>query len=165
MTPPVRGYLKAGNVRSRRKRAPKNRSLAFLRFHPPFGGGQTLFTSHLRRQISGNFHARANFGDDRGIPGHESHSLSLSPRGAFLSHERKLTPFARCVICSFRRRVLSWALSVEILDWLFPADPPTTRATGGESISIRQWLILAPPPRAAFEAQPFRPLSVGCPSC
>jgi hypothetical protein len=28
-------------------------------------------TSHLRRQISGHFHACANFGDDRGIPAHD----------------------------------------------------------------------------------------------
>jgi hypothetical protein len=44
-------------------------------------GGQTRFPSHLRRQICGNFHARANFGDDRSIPGHESNSSSFSPRG------------------------------------------------------------------------------------
>ena len=54
---------------------------ASLHVDPPFSGGQTRGPSHLRRQIGGNFHACANFDDDRNIPGHEPNSSSFSPCG------------------------------------------------------------------------------------
>jgi hypothetical protein len=60
--------------------------LALLHFHPPLRGGQTRGPSHLRRQISGNFHACANFYDHRAIPAHEWISSSFSPREPFGSH-------------------------------------------------------------------------------
>ena len=63
-------------------------------------GGQTRLLLHLRRQIGSDFHACANFDNDRGIPAHEVNSLSFSPRGSFGSHKReKLAPFACCVTC------------------------------------------------------------------
>ena len=46
---------------------------------------------HLRRKIGSDFHASANFDDDRNIPSHRSNSLSFSPRGPFGSHGLKLS--------------------------------------------------------------------------
>jgi hypothetical protein len=94
--------LDAGDLRSRRKRPPKSDRWPTFHFRPPLGTGRTRFTSHLRRQISSNFHARANFDDDWGTPRHESNSLRLSPRGSFLSHDQRLAPFIRRVT-SFER--------------------------------------------------------------
>jgi hypothetical protein len=52
---------------------------------------------HLRRQISRDFHASANFDNDRDIPSHRFDSLSFSPRGASGSHWTKVASLARCV--------------------------------------------------------------------
>ena len=96
MKPPVRGRIELRGLCSRGKQTPK-RSAVAASISVRLWGGQTRITSHQRRQISGDFHARANFDDDRGIPAHEFSSLSLSPRGPFLALEVKLTPFARRV--------------------------------------------------------------------
>jgi hypothetical protein len=49
--------------------------------------------SHLRRHISGDFHANADFSDDRGAPAHESDSLHSSPGGPFCPTTTKASTF------------------------------------------------------------------------
>jgi hypothetical protein len=100
----------------------------------PFRGGQTRAPLHLRRQISGDFHACANFDDYRFIPAHELNSLSFSPRGPVRIPRRgNLAPFALRVIC--------FACLVE-------AQPPVGR--------FARWLALAAPltPATFWQTEP-----------
>ena len=88
LEPPVSSQGQLAISAPKRFSAPKRtnarsdaRLPASLHVDPPFSGGQTRGRSHLRRQISGDFHACANFDDDRNIPGHEPNSSSFSPCG------------------------------------------------------------------------------------
>src|ERR1700683_1782740 len=70
-----------------------------LHVRPPYKGGQAGRLLHLRRQISRDFHAGANFDNHRHIPSHGSNSLSFSPRGPFRSTGTYVASRAGCVTC------------------------------------------------------------------
>jgi hypothetical protein len=55
----------------------------------PYRGEQVARLLHLRRKIGSDFHASANFDNDRNIPSHRFNSLSFSPRGPFGSYGPK----------------------------------------------------------------------------
>ena len=55
----------------------------------PYRGEQVGRVLHRRRKIGSDFHACANFNNDRNIPSHRSNSLSFSPCGPFGSHGLK----------------------------------------------------------------------------
>ena len=82
-------------------------------------GGQAAFSSHQRRQISGDFHAHANFGDDRGIPAHEFNSLSLPPRWPLVVTWSSSAPLPRGVTCFERSLTVAGPFKV----WACPAAP------------------------------------------
>ena len=63
--------------------------LAAFSPNSPYRGEQVDGLLHLRRKIGGDFHASANFDNDRNIPSHRFNSLSFSPRGPFGSHGAK----------------------------------------------------------------------------
>ena len=73
--------------KERESNDPQARSLTSLQIGPPFRVDRPAFALHLRRQISGDFHARADFDDDRSIPAHECDSLSFFVGS--LSHEER----------------------------------------------------------------------------
>jgi hypothetical protein len=63
--------------------------LAALSPNSLYRGEQFGRLLHLRRKIGSDFHACANFKNDRNIPSHRSNSLSFSPRGPFGFHGAK----------------------------------------------------------------------------
>src|ERR1700722_5506708 len=63
--------------------------LAAFSPNSPYRGEHVGRLLQLRRKIGSDFHACANFNNDRNIPSHRSNSLSFSPRGPFGSHGLK----------------------------------------------------------------------------
>ena len=55
----------------------------------PYRGEQVDRLLHLRRKIGGDFHASANFENDRNIPSHRFNSLSFFLVAPFGSHGAK----------------------------------------------------------------------------